>query len=107
FFEVEDGIRVGHLTGVQTCALPIYLYLFSEMGTLQRGARTVPVRSTWAGRGALEKGDVFGPDNPLRTGTVRGPIQRGPRTVSVRSEERRVGKSEELSGYHAPHGVYR
>jgi len=42
----------------------------------QRGARTVPVRSARAGRGALEKGDVFGPDNPLRTGTVRGPVQR-------------------------------
>src|SRR6266516_6774576 len=53
-------------------------YLFSEMGTPQRGARTVPVRSAWAGRGALDKGDVFGPDNPLRTGTVRGPMQRGP-----------------------------
>src|SRR5690625_1026539 len=23
FFQVEDGIRVGHVTGVQTCALPI------------------------------------------------------------------------------------
>ena len=54
------------------------LSVFSEMGTPQRGARTVPVRSAWAGRGALEKGDVFGPDNPLRTGTVRGPMQRGP-----------------------------
>src|SRR5439155_3613988 len=54
------------------------VYVFSEMGTPQRGARTVPVRSAWAGRGALEKGDVFGPDNPLRTGTVRGPMQRGP-----------------------------
>src|SRR5690606_39945701 len=24
FFEAEDGIRVFHVTGVQTCALPIY-----------------------------------------------------------------------------------
>src|SRR5439155_9214156 len=24
FFQAEDGIRVGHVTGVQTCALPIY-----------------------------------------------------------------------------------
>src|SRR5690625_7562440 len=23
FFQAEDGIRVGHVTGVQTCALPI------------------------------------------------------------------------------------
>ncbi len=52
-------------------------YLFSELGPPRRGARTVPVRSAWAGRGALEKGDVFGQDNPLRTGTVRGPMQRG------------------------------
>ena len=53
------------------------LSVFSEMGTPQRGARTVPVRSAWAGRGALEKGDVFGPDKALRTGTVRGPMQFG------------------------------
>src|SRR5690625_6390891 len=25
FFQAEDGIREGHVTGVQTCALPIYL----------------------------------------------------------------------------------
>src|SRR5439155_2163521 len=24
FFQAEDGIRDGHVTGVQTCALPIY-----------------------------------------------------------------------------------
>src|SRR5690625_5605112 len=24
FFQAEDGIRYGHVTGVQTCALPIY-----------------------------------------------------------------------------------
>src|SRR6266508_6227338 len=24
FFQAVDGIRVGHVTGVQTCALPIY-----------------------------------------------------------------------------------
>ena len=43
----------------------------------QGGARTVPVRSAWAGRDALEKSDVVGPDNSLRTGTVRGPMRRG------------------------------
>src|SRR5207253_7938345 len=24
FFQAEDGIRAGHVTGVQTCALPIF-----------------------------------------------------------------------------------
>src|SRR5690625_7797769 len=32
FFQEEDGIRDGHVTGVQTCALPI----FSEQATLER-----------------------------------------------------------------------
>src|SRR5690625_7747361 len=27
FFQAEDGIRDGHVTGVQTCALPIFLNL--------------------------------------------------------------------------------
>src|SRR5690606_40213377 len=27
FFQAEDGIRVFHVTGVQTCALPIYGFL--------------------------------------------------------------------------------
>src|SRR5207253_6716702 len=26
FFQAEDGIRDGHVTGVQTCALPIFLH---------------------------------------------------------------------------------
>src|SRR6266702_8408472 len=30
FFQAEDGIRDGHVTGVQTCALPIYLGLILE-----------------------------------------------------------------------------
>src|SRR5439155_10175659 len=33
FFQAEDGIRDGHVTGVQTCALPIW-----------RGLRRRPVR---------------------------------------------------------------
>src|SRR5207253_8412008 len=29
FFEAEDGIRDGHVTGVQTCALPIWFVTLS------------------------------------------------------------------------------
>src|SRR5690625_6222103 len=29
FFQAEDGIRDGHVTGVQTCALPICVFNFS------------------------------------------------------------------------------
>ena len=71
-------------------------YLFSETGTPQRGARTVPVRSAWAGRGALEKSDVFGLDNPLRTGTVRGPMQRDVPTGLNRYSTRAAVKTASL-----------
>src|SRR5439155_8813416 len=30
FFQAEDGIRDGHVTGVQTCALPIYTYIAKD-----------------------------------------------------------------------------
>src|SRR5690625_7985977 len=35
FFQAEDGIRDGHVTGVQTCALPIY-----ELETAERQDRS-------------------------------------------------------------------
>src|SRR6266702_7899107 len=38
FFQAEDGIRDGHVTGVQTCALPILL------GDWQSAAERVRVR---------------------------------------------------------------
>src|SRR5207253_5176464 len=82
FFQAEDGIRDGHVTGVQTCALPIYSHpmdrcrkqtqvpwrrrrreLHREARQAQREELPVP-----AGAGALEL------------------------AAPVRSEERRVGK---------------
>src|SRR5690625_7395395 len=30
FFQAEDGIRDGHVTGVQTCALPIFQYFINQ-----------------------------------------------------------------------------
>src|SRR5690606_40404676 len=35
FFQAEDGIRYFHVTGVQTCALPIYRQ--QEAGTIRAG----------------------------------------------------------------------
>src|SRR5256886_16700872 len=32
FFQAEDGIRDLTVTGVQTCALPIYIWVYSEPG---------------------------------------------------------------------------
>src|SRR5215510_4281755 len=56
FFQAEDGIRDGHVTGVQTCALPIskiVARLRAAMGTRRISIRTVAVGSD-AEKGLLE-----------------------------------------------------
>src|SRR5690625_5871898 len=65
FFQAEDGIRDGHVTGVQTCALPISKHLQSTTGA---------------------QSDVScGRQRPrFMCGTQRATL--------ARSEERRVGK---------------
>src|SRR5437660_5937694 len=44
FFQAEDGIRDGHVTGVQTCALPIYIrqLLFVPAPTLLWDDKELP-----------------------------------------------------------------
>src|SRR5690625_3533994 len=37
FFQAEDGIRDGHVTGVQTCALPIFSEYVKENYTSRSG----------------------------------------------------------------------
>src|SRR5690625_6901559 len=44
FFQAEDGIRDGHVTGVQTCALPIFyrnLRIYEAQALYQSGERGV------------------------------------------------------------------
>src|SRR5690606_40092496 len=75
FFQAEDGIRDFHVTGVQTCALPIWR---------RRPAGRAPAacRRSAGPRGARRA--------PRR---ARAPARpRPPSRGSPRSEERRVGK---------------
>src|SRR5207253_8438996 len=53
FFQAEDGIRDGHVTGVQTCALPIFTFrprarlawrLYCLAWRLLRAENTSPTR---------------------------------------------------------------
>src|SRR5688500_20237405 len=75
FFQAEDGIRDYKVTGVQTCALPIFLALVPR----GRGAN-----------GAAQLRALRG-DHP--GGTSREGARRGlARAIHGRSEERRVGK---------------
>src|SRR5439155_5196041 len=73
FFQAEDGIRDGHVTGVQTCALPIFR-------ALATAAATPLTLGTGAGRSTVTIGSG---------GSVRGI---NGRIDLIRSEERRVGK---------------
>src|SRR5690606_40387829 len=81
FFQAEDGIRDFHVTGVQTCALPIL-----DRGAFRKGKppRRVPAGSQGRSRSAaLGQGSL-----DLGTGVAGRPAQ----APVGRSEERRVGK---------------
>src|SRR5690625_7885453 len=69
FFQAEDGIRDGHVTGVQTCTLPIW---------------------------ELDLAGVIAVNTTIRhdhgAGGLSGPPVRDRGLAVVRSEERRVGK---------------
>src|SRR5437016_8519408 len=95
FFQAEDGIRDWSVTGVQTCALPIWptgfrLFIVARtpLGLPERSSNTVcPGPSGW----------------PSPNSTTSGPCRSGRRILTAsrsacarvsapRSEERRVGK---------------
>src|SRR5690606_40821807 len=92
--QAEDGIRDFHVTGVQTCALPISILRFSSggIGYSQRHSRMsgwMPIERSsftecWVGL-------VFiSPAVLMKGSRVRWTKQERPR--GKRSEERRVGK---------------
>src|SRR5207253_4596436 len=82
FFQAEDGIRDGHVTGVQTCALPI-----SSTGNYCRGgiaiSRILDCRAT----AVLPQGM-----SEERFEWLRARVSRPEDIIRTRSEERRVGK---------------
>src|SRR5690606_40520632 len=89
FFQAEDGIRDFHVTGVQTCALPIFIThairenrpmvspVPPELFGVHLIARAIPLRD--------EQGRVIG-------GVGIGASIDRAQKLSERSEERRVGK---------------
>src|SRR5690349_22196666 len=79
FFQAEDGIRDLYVTGVQTCALPIF-WVVAMVSALE--ADVVEVLEA-------EPADEPRPRAAQRPGV---PHQRARRIAMPRSEERRVGK---------------
>src|SRR5438876_11485664 len=77
FFQAEDGIRDGRVTGVQTCALPIFRLARSQAEAIMRSRRHLRPRepNDFALETADEVLDFWGKISRV-----------------LRSEERRVGK---------------
>src|SRR5438309_3979847 len=86
FFQAEDGIRGGTVTGVQTCALPISRAVCAKR--LRRGRRA---RHAWRSH---TPNCAFHSQTLRRLRTARGnrPRWYGCCLQGQRSEERRVGK---------------
>src|SRR5690606_40720094 len=81
FFQAEDGIRDFHVTGVQTCALPIYV---NQIGR-QQLTDLLQTRDVF-----FNKVSVFGEE--VGTGVFRSENLVPVVQYVSRSEERRVGK---------------
>src|SRR5437660_10779858 len=81
FFQAEDGIRDGHVTGVQTCALPIFHQC--ESGGVQADDLLSRAVSLHPAGFALVERSALGIEAELAE-RLLGRV--------ARSEERRVGK---------------
>src|SRR5690606_40789210 len=90
FFQAEDGIRYFHVTGVQTCALPIYrdLALFDDSLLVEDEAnqpgRSHLLKGVGAHAGRSRRGREL--SESARCALKRSSL------LSARSEERRVGQ---------------
>src|SRR5207253_5459592 len=86
FFQAEDGIRDGHVTGVQTCALPIWMPCPRQAASTSTDSDEVLAACRGHGIPAV----LTSPDHPSGTDRVWEVAQA--RRADLRSEERRVGK---------------
>src|SRR5262249_59525383 len=89
FFQAEDGIRDWSVTGVQTCALPIFLAGWPASGR--------PVRGLYLARAHRAATRPRGP-LAVRRGAGRPARRRPAGRRGNRSEERRVGKEGRCRG---------
>src|SRR5690625_7883656 len=81
FFKAEDGIRDGHVTGVQTCALPIFATELQSFGDQ---------RLSLFGRGG------FG-DEKIGRASCRARVQSSGGAIALRSEYDCVFKRRDAS----------
>src|SRR5207249_5108860 len=94
FFQAEDGIRDRNVTGVQTCALPIYLGMRLAA---QLSHRLDHLREPAAVGGVVvAEPAAVGVERQLAH--ARDQVAVGHELAALRSEERRVGKEWRCRG---------
>src|SRR5690606_40521043 len=96
FFQAEDGIRDFHVTGVQTCALPICVEAEGAHGPVAEG-----VLRAGAVHPEADGADVAAGVPPLgRRGRAASALvaPAGVDLAAARSEERRVGTERRARG---------
>src|SRR5690606_39505246 len=90
-FQAEDGIRHFHVTGVQTCALPIFSNVEQEGPAAEAGIRSGDVIIKFDGKDIKHMTDLPRIVGATKPGT-RVDMDVWRKGKAVRSEERRVGK---------------
>src|SRR5690606_40780175 len=96
-----DGIRGFHVTGVQTCARPIWTAVgsfngaFANVPAHELGAATIKGALARAGVDASEVDEVI-LGQVLPAGEGQNPARQAAMKSGVRSEERRVGKERDM-----------
>src|SRR5258707_116020 len=88
FFQAEDGIRDIGVTGVQTCALPIFAFEFREHLRVPR----------LCDEAAEPEGEVPQPRHPQMLAELEGDAAKDQRKKSSRSGKARGGRSHTRSG---------
>src|SRR5439155_9522782 len=92
FFQAEDGIRDGHVTGVQTCALPIFGSISRARGPYAIGGdRLLSEQGDGAGLRQVITSESTSDIALASRSSGPSRSERGSATCT-RSEERRVGK---------------
>src|SRR5207244_8371823 len=92
FFQAEDGIRDDLVTGVQTCALPIWLTVCFSMNSLMSRRTIACSSSNNTSARALHSSVLPTPVGPRKMNEPIGRCGSCNPLRLRRSEERRVGK---------------
>src|SRR5205807_3228142 len=102
FFQAEDGIRDYKVTGVQTCALPIFMTDQLKIETIARSRRTSLPAMVACSNAKSKPPAAINESISASPAELLADSDQSERVSRVRSEERRVGKEwrcREVTGH--------